>query len=58
MAEPRSGEKTVTVAENLDAMIRIAEELRATGPPIVRHELGQVLSALRVLRDEIDPLGR
>lgn len=46
----------MTVAENLDEMIRIAEELRATGPPILSHELGQVLSTLRVLRDEIEPL--
>jgi hypothetical protein len=46
----------MTSAEKLDEMIRLAEELRAEGPPILTHELLQVLNALRVLRDEVDPL--
>lgn len=47
----------MTVAEKLALMIRIAEELRAEGPPILAHELLQVLNTLRILRDEVDPLG-
>ena len=47
----------MTAAEKLDQMIRIAEELRAEGPPILTHELIQVVTALRILRDEVDPLG-
>ncbi len=47
----------MTAAEKLDQMIRIAEELQAEGPPILTHELIQVLTALRILRDEVDPLG-
>ena len=47
----------MTAAEKLDQMIRLAEELRAEGPPILAHELIQVLTALRILRDEVDPLG-
>ena len=46
----------MTIGEKLDEMIRIAEELRAAGPPILTHELTQVLSTLQVLRDEIEPL--
>jgi len=47
----------MTRAEKLAEMIRLAEELQAEGPPILAHELLQVVSALRVLRDEMDPLG-
>lgn len=45
------------MAEKLDQMIRLAEELRAEGPPIVTHELLQVVTTLRILREEVDPLG-
>ena len=47
----------MTTAEKLAEMIRLAEELRADGPPILSHELLQVLNTLRVLRDEVNPLG-
>ena len=47
----------MTAVEKLDQMIRLAEELRAEGPPILIHELLQVVTALRVLREELDPLG-
>ena len=47
----------MTTAEKLAEMIRLAEELRADGPPILSHELLQVLNTLRVLRDEVHPLG-
>ena len=43
----------MTATEKLDEMIRLAEELGAEGPPILTHELLQVLTALRVLRDEL-----
>jgi hypothetical protein len=47
----------MTSAEKLAEMIRLAEELRAEGPPILTHELLQVLNSLMILRDEVDPLG-
>lgn len=47
----------MNAAEKLDQMIRLAEELRAEGPAILTHELIQVLTALRILREEVDPLG-
>ena len=47
----------MTVVEKLDVMIRLAEELRAGGPPILTHELLQVVTALQVLRAELDLLG-
>ena len=47
----------MVAAEKLDQMIRLAEELRSEGPPILVHELIQVLTTLRILRDEVDPLG-
>ncbi len=46
----------MNAAEKLDQMIRLAEELLAEGPAILAHELIQVLTALRILRDEVDPL--
>ena len=45
----------MTTAEKLAEMIRLAEELQADGPPILSHELLQVLNTLRVLRDEVNP---
>jgi len=47
----------MTSAKKLTEMIRLAEELRAEGPPILTHELFQVLNTLMILRDEVDPLG-
>jgi hypothetical protein len=47
----------MTSVAKLEQMIRLAEELRAEGPPILSHELLQVVTTLRILRDEIDPLG-
>jgi hypothetical protein len=46
-----------TLAQARAEMIRLAEELRAEGPPILTHELLQVLNTLMILRDEVDPLG-
>jgi len=47
----------MNTVEKLDQMIRLAEELRAEGTPIITHELLQVVATLRILREEVDPLG-
>ncbi len=57
MGDRQQGGGAMNAAEKLDQMIRLAEELRAEGTPILTHELIQVLTALRILRDEVDPLG-